>query len=256
MKPVVPVIFICIMIIFPLYSGCSKEEKYQDHKKVTVIKQAIPQKPEKVAESQTNPEDPKKETTMKKEVAFKDENPKDVADISEKHTTVDEEKKGYYIVKKGENLKDISEKPDIMADPLKWPVLFRLNLDEFEKLKISENIPYTRLPEGIKLKFYTPEEQKNLLKSRENNYWVINVLSAKSDEKIVPITLKLIESGYPAYIYQVKIKGEDWIRLRVGFFNNKDEANKEGNKIMNLLKITDIWTTKVDDAELREFGKY
>ena len=255
MKLVMAVIFTCIMIIH-LYSGCSKEEINENSEQATVIKQAIPKKPKGISESQIKIGEPKREASMQMEATIKDEKAIEGSKAAENKDQKGKEEKGYYIVNKGESLRDIAGKSDIMGDPLKWPVIFRLNMDELNKMKNGENLPTRELSEGIRLKIYTHEEQENLIKSRENNYWVVNVLSAKTDKEIVPSVLKLIKIGYPAYISRVKIKGEDWMRLRVGFYNDRDEAKKEGNKIMNQLKLPDIWTTKVDKAEFDEFGKY
>ena len=255
MKLVVTVIFTCIVII-NLCSGCSREEKFENSKQVTVFKQAIPKKPENISESQIELKEPQKEVAVQMEAALKDENAVVVSKVAEKKDPGRKEEKGYYIVNKGECLKDIAGKPDILGDPLKWPVLFRLNMDELNKMGIDEDLPSRELSEGTKLKIYTQEEREHLSKTKEDNLWVVNVLSAKTNKRIIPNALKLIKYGYPAYISRVKVKGEDWMRLRVGFYDNKDEANKEGSIIMEQLKLTDIWITKVDMAELNEFGKY
>ncbi|MBN2062464.1 MAG: hypothetical protein JW882_18825 [Deltaproteobacteria bacterium] len=255
MKFVMIVIFTCILIA-PLCSGCSKEEPFQNSDQVTVIKQAIPQKPKIDSESLVNKEEPQKAAAMQKEDVLADANKERDLKVTEKQDISEEEEKGYYTVRKGESLRDVAGKMDILGDPLKWPVLFRMNMDEMAKLGHDKNLPSKELPEGMRLKINTSEEQKRLLKSRENSPWVINVLSSQNDEKIVMNALRLIKFGYPVYISRAKIKGEEWMRLRVGFFNKKVEAEKEGNNIMDQLGLPDIWTTKIETGELDEFAKY
>ncbi len=46
------------------------------------------------------------------------------------------------------------------------------------------------------------------------------------------------------------------MRLRVGFFEKKDEADSEGEKIKALLNLGEPWKTKVGKEELEEFGGY
>jgi hypothetical protein len=81
-------------------------------------------------------------------------------------------------------------------------------------------------------------------------------VSATTNTKIIPPAIRLINNGYPAYITRAKVKGKDWIRLRVGFFKSRTEADTEGKKIMAMLKIADSWVTKAGKKELEEFGGY
>jgi len=55
---------------------------------------------------------------------------------------------------------------------------------------------------------------------------------------------------------RVEVEGKEWMRLRVGFFGQKEDAEEEGKKLMEILGFSDIWTTKVGDIERGEFGGY
>ena len=80
--------------------------------------------------------------------------------------------------------------------------------------------------------------------------WVVSVLSSTSDKDIVSALIKLIRNGYAAYITRVTVKGKEWMRLRVGFFKSKIDAEKEGKKIMNIMNRPDSWITKAEKQDL------
>ena len=48
------------------------------------------------------------------------------------------------------------------------------------------------LPEGIDLKFVTPSQIKENLTELGPKFWVINVLSSRTPEKLFPLAIKLI----------------------------------------------------------------
>ena len=139
---------------------------------------------------------------------------------------------------------------------MKWPILYRLNLDRLAELQLVEDFLDRELPEGLRLKIITPDEARENLRSNANKIWSVNVLSATARVDIIPSTIRLIRDGYPVYITTAKVKGKDWIRLRVGFFKNKIEADAERKKIMTLLNLDNSWITKVGQKEFEEFGSY
>ncbi|MFC1495477.1 SPOR domain-containing protein [Thermodesulfobacteriota bacterium] len=49
---------------------------------------------------------------------------------------------------------------------------------------------------------------------------------------------------------------KDWYRLRVGFFSTRADALETGQKIKDLLGISEIWAAETEDDEFREFGGY
>jgi len=112
------------------------------------------------------------------------------------------------------------------------------------------------LPEGLRLKIITPDQARENLRSNANKIWSVNVLSATARVDIIPSTIRLIRDGYPVYITTAKVKGKDWIRLRVGFFKSRIEADAERKKIMTLLNLDNSWITKVGQKEFEEFGSY
>ena len=75
-------------------------------------------------------------------------------------------------------------------------------------------------------------------------------------ENIIPMARRLIKQDYSVYISRTKIQEKQWIRLRVGFFQTKALADREGKKIMATLHLVDSWTTKIGKKEREEFGGY
>lgn len=248
MKSSAIIISICLTL-FLWFVGCSREEPPpppdKNYKIVMPIKKPVPQKAKGEVE----------ETAEVKKAAIEEKAIKPPKTETMKKEVVVEKMPGYYIVKKGDSLSSISERGDVYGNSLKWPILYRLNMDTLDTLKVKEDFLESELPQGVMLKIITPNEAKENLKRRLHNVWVINVLSATTNEKIIPFAVRLIKNGYPVYITCATVKGKDWIRLRVGFFKNKTEANTEGKKIMRLLNIGNSWVTKTE-KEREEFGGY
>lgn len=162
---------------------------------------------------------------------------------------------GYYRVKKGDSLSDISALKDVYDDPLKWPSLYRLNLDTLSHMTIERGFENKELQEGLYLKFVTPEEAMKNLEKLEDKPWVVNVLSEKNFESIVPYAAKLIKNGYHVYITKANIKGDEWIRLRAGFFETSPKAVSAQKNIESILNIDNAWVVIIG-RELEEYGGY
>jgi hypothetical protein len=163
---------------------------------------------------------------------------------------------GHYKVRKGDSLFSIAGREDVYGDPIKWPSLFRLNMDQLSEIEALKGLNQEDLPEGLDLRFVTAQEaQKNLAKLGPKS-WVVNVLSSRTPEKLLPPALKLMQNGYRVYIMTVEVKGEEWMRLRVGFFEDKSEAAEAGREIISVLNSGKPWIVKIDQRELEEFGGY
>lgn len=191
--------------------------------------------------------------------------PKPAADekkvASEEPTTTQARKKekdetGTYLVKKGDSLSSIAARPDVLKDPLKWPILLRLNRDDLGEWAAGENLPERELPQGTKLKVITAREARENLKKATENLWVVNVISSTSSAEIVPPAVTLVKQGYPVYIVRASVKGKDYMRLRVGFFKNRSETDEAGKKIKDLLGFQESWSTKVDKVEYEEVAGF
>jgi len=259
MKVSATIIFICLTL-FLWCGGCTREEPTpppdKKYKVVMPIKRSVPQKADtSLPSKQEKTKEETKETIEVKTATFEEKAIKPPETEIMKKEAVIEEVTGYYIIKKGDSLSSIAGRGDVYGDSLKWPILYRLNIDKLDTLQVGEDFLGRELPEGVMLKIITPDEVKENLERRLHNVWVVNVLSATTNEKIIPIAIRLIKNGYPVYITRATVKGKDWMRLRVGFFENKTDANIEGKKIMALLKLGNSWVTKIG-KELEEFGGY
>jgi len=187
---------------------------------------------------------------------------------------------GYYKVKKGETLFRVAGREDVYGDPMKWPSLFRLNMnllggikvaeafelewsrlfelttDRLGGIKVLEDFQHEGLPEGLELRFITEPEAKQNLSTLDPDVWVVNIISSQDSKRIVPPAIILMKNGYRVYIANAEVKGKEWMRLRVGFFKDRPKAAAAGKEIMSILKTGDIWVTKTEKSELEEFGGY
>lgn len=167
-----------------------------------------------------------------------------------------EEEKGYYAVKKGDSLVEIASRKDTMQDPLKWPILLRLNRDKLGDLPVGEGLATWELSPGTKLRFITPSQAKEGLKRPPGSLWVVNVISTPKEAEIVTPAATLAKKGYPVYITRANVKGTDYLRLRVGFFTDKKEASAAAEQIRDLLKLKDFWITKATNTEYQEVAGF
>jgi LysM repeat protein len=168
----------------------------------------------------------------------------------------DKDEPGIYSVKKGDTLSSIAARSDVLKDPLKWPMLLSLNKDKLGEWATGENLPDRELPQGTKLKVITANEARASLKKATGNLWVVNVLSSTSSAEITPAAVTLVKQGYPVYIVRANVKGKDYMRLRVGFFKNRSEADEVGKKIKEQLNFQDSWSTKADKEEYEEVAGF
>jgi hypothetical protein len=66
----------------------------------------------------------------------------------------------------------------------------------------------------------------------------------------------LVKEGYPVYIVRANVQGKDYMRLRVGFFKSRSEADEVGKKIKGQLNFQDSWSTKPDKEEYEEVAGF
>lgn len=196
----------------------------------------------------------------KPEVAPKPE-AEDKKVASEEPTTAQGKKQekdepGIYRVKKGDSLSSIAARADVLKDALKWPILLRLNRDKLGEWATGEDLPDRELPQGTELKVITAREARASLKKGTGTVWVANVLSTTTNAEIVPPAVTLVKQGYPVYIVRANVKGKEYMRLRVGFFKNRSEADEVGKKIKEQLNFQDSWSTRADKEEYEEVAGF
>jgi hypothetical protein len=260
MKISVAIISICLTL-FLLCESCSREEpsppRVQKSKIIMPIKMPPPQKAKtSIASAGEKAKSEAKEAGNLKTAAIEERALETPETRTRETETEMEEVIGYYIAKKGESLSSIAARGNVYGDPLKWPILYRLNIDKLHKLQLGEGLPHREVPEGLRLRILSPDEIKENLQRIVHNVWAVSVLSGTTDREIIPPAIRLIRNGYPVYITRVRVKGKDWMRLRVGFFKNRADGEKERKKIMSMLNLHDSWITQVEKQELEEFGGY
>ena len=183
--------------------------------------------------------------------------PLPVAEVKNSKEIEDPEKEGtFYLATGEESISNIAARKDVYGDPLKWILLYRYNREAFSNMEKDESFLNNYVPAGTRLKLaYETDIGKNL-KMPDGNPWVVNVLSSTEDVDIVPTAVKLVDNGFSAYITEANVNGRDYKRLRIGFFEKRSEAEDEAKKITSLLNTSGLWTTKADEAEIKEFGGY
>lgn len=252
---VLAITFSVLIGLFFILAGCSEEEqpvfpvqKSSVRKPITVPERERAEAKEPAGEMGVEPGE--------KEVAEIEIASVEVVEAEEEQDRPVEEEKGFYRVQKGDTLSKIAARDDVYGDPQKWPILYRLNIELLEEIGSHKDTPDTEITEGIRLKIIEPDEARDLLQARSDDFYVVNVLSSPEKEKVVSGAIRLMKRGYPVYLTPIRVKGEDWTRVRVGFYNKRKEADREGNKIMAFMNIKDIWVTKVEEQEHEEFGGY
>lgn len=103
----------------------------------------------------------------------------------------------------------------------------------------------------------TRKEEISKKEGLRKEYWVVNVASVKGKEEALACKEQLMATGFPAYSVPAKVKGEDWIRVRVGFFKSMDEAQKVSREIdKKFILKGPYWIVKVSKKEMEDiFGK-
>jgi cell division septation protein DedD len=276
----------CIAV--PLFFGaaCSKEEqkKVQTPRVVVPITNPVREIPQVALASESiNNEPEETPTSVTETVSLEDEERQpdspSLIETPEEQAVIKEED-GYYKVQKGDSLFKIAGREDVYDNPLKWPSLFRLNMDRLGGMKVAEafdlkwsslfrlntdssngvnvleNFEAEELSEGLNLKFVTEKDAKENLAKVAQKIWVVSVISAQNTKSLVPPAITLMKNGYRVYISEARVKGQDWMRLRVGFFATHQEATEEGKKIMSMLGEDKTWVTRIAQSELENYGRY
>lgn len=253
------------MVLLLALASCSEEQQQPPQAPPPKVVQPIKPSPADIEKPTTTLAEVKKPQTEGKASEDKPAAPleKPIAspkpEAEEKKTAPDkrdEEERGTYLVKAGDTLSSIAAQKEVFRDPLKWPILLRLNKDKLGEWAAGEDLPDRELPKGTRLKVMTATEARAGLKKSTGSPWVVNVLSTTSKAELVPPAVVLVKQGYPVYIVPATVKGKDYMRLRVGFFKNRSEADEVGKNIKELLNFRDSWSTKADPEEYEEVAGY
>ena len=276
----------CIAVPFFFGAACSKEEQkeVQTPRVVVPITNPVREIPQVALASESiNNEPEEMPTSVTETVSLEDEERQQdspsLIETPEEQEVINEED-GYYKVQKGDSLSRVAGSEDVYGNTLMWPSLFRLNMDRLGGMKVAEafdlkwsslfrlntdrsngvnvleNFEAEELPEGLNLKFVTQKDAKENLAKVAQKIWVVSVISSQNMKSLVPPAITLMKNGYRVYISEARVKGQDWMRLRVGFFETHQEATEEGKKIMSMLGEDETWVTKIAQSELENYGRY
>ena len=162
-----------------------------------------------------------------------------------------------YLVRKGDTLLTIAGHEEVYGDPLKWPAIYRLNMDVLREMRVSGSFINAKLRKGIHLKYVTPQGASHNLKALGDKLWVVDLASARSQNGLVKSAVLLMKNGYHVYLTKRPLADEEWIRLRVGFFRGISEALAAGQEMKSLLGMSkDPWIVKISREELHAYGGY
>ncbi len=162
--------------------------------------------------------------------------------------------KGSYLVQPGDSLAVVAGREDVFGDPLKWPVLYQLNREKLSSMILDARLPERPLPEGTRIRYRLEPEEREQAGPRTGQTWVVNVISSPTADRIDGPAAKLLKRGYPVYISRAMVKGQKWMRLRVGFYGNRDAAVKAGRKLQEILGQEDSWPVRIGPEETAEFA--
>jgi hypothetical protein len=270
-----------MMCMLVFMGGCSQGEDNQPpegkNRVVVAIKKPVPKPapeekevappvPEKQAEPAVVEE---KETSREKKSTMQQEQPKSEAPVparpapAEKQATVETLKKpklpeleeGFVRVRDGESLSAVAARENVFGDFLKWPELYRLNLERLSMIRTWQEAKNKPLPAGLALRFVPPAEEQKGQPPLEPKPWVVTVRSWETPGRLAAPAIKLMRNGYHVYISRAVVKEKQWLRLRVGFYRSKSEALTAKEKIGEILGSNDSWIARAGKTELAEFGK-
>jgi hypothetical protein len=269
----VPVLCVPVcLLFFVLGTACSREDQPQKHPPSPKVVQAIQSQPDRKyvpeAKLEEAREGEKGRTEEEPSALTTDTEVKEVT-VAEKERAPDEGKPetpmdakqaegGVYVARQGDTLMGIAARREIMEDPLKWPILLRLNRDKFGDQPAGADFAARELTPGLMLRFITPHEAKEGVEKPSKAMWAVNVMSTSAStegEVVSPATI-LAREGFPAYITSARVKGKDYLRLRIGFFENKGEAADQGERIKKLLGSEEFWVTMVSDGEYEAWAGF
>jgi len=108
----------------------------------------------------------------------------------------------------------------------------KVSLNEIDKVQIS-NLPKIIIPEKV----YNTENERALANAifTDGNLYCIQISSWKTKSYAERELNKLLEKGFNAFIFSAKPKNKNsiWHRVRVGYFESLDEAQKIQKAIKN-----------------------
>lgn len=154
-----------------------------------------------------------------------------------------------HLVNQGDTLRSIAAEPDRYGNPHLWTLIYGINRKEIAKLGIPPaEIPMAPLPEGTVLAILTARPAD--AEKYKDYSWVLNLVSSKTEADLYEPAVVMIDRDHLAYIVPAQGQTTDWLRLRVGFFADREAAKKAGKRIVAETDIKDFWVTTEEDGTI------
>jgi hypothetical protein len=171
----------------------------------------------------------------------------------EKETFHPDPEETFYLLRESKMLFEIAARSDVYGDILKWPALYRLNMKEQQEERLL-NKP---IREGTRLRVVTPEQAMKKADEMGERHWVVNAASVRSVGETIPPAIALMKEGYHVYLSKTELAGEEWIRLRVGFYSSIFEAMAVCEKLEPLMRnVGEPCVLKIEAKEFRRNAGY
>jgi septal ring-binding cell division protein DamX len=90
-------------------------------------------------------------------------------------------------------------------------------------------------------------------KPSKGGKWVANVLSTRDGEVARHVLDQLMNLPYRVYAYKTVVKGKEYYRIRVGFFNTSGEAEKVGMALSAQYRLPKPWVVRPGPQELKKY---
>ncbi|HDM10552.1 MAG: SPOR domain-containing protein [Deltaproteobacteria bacterium] len=259
---------VAFFIVHAVLVGCSQEdtdEQPKSQKVVVRIKRTPPKEPGTIdvrKNSELGPiveiakdEETQKPGTTGKNTPIGAKEEKNAPRKGHAQSKITEQG-GWYETQGSDTLALVAGSPRVYSDPYKWPSLLRLNLDKLEPFGLTRGLELRKLPQGLRLRYLTPKEVEENRKKLNGCRWVVSILSDRNSDELSPLAVDLIKNGLSVYIARAEIKGEQWLRLRTGFFPSLDEAKRIRAKVEEITGLKGLWLAKISDKEFDEYAGY
>ncbi len=163
-----------------------------------------------------------------------------------------------YPTEQGDTLRSIAGRKEILRDPLKWILLYRLNRDELARFKVSSvRLADVPLPAGLNIIYINPEEaRKQAVGKIAGRAWVVHLFSDNKVGRVESLAVRLVAKGYNAYIIRPESKQPRRYDLRAGFFADRDQAAEAGRRMIRLLGLPQYRAMRASVKETKEFIGY
>lgn len=80
--------------------------------------------------------------------------------------------------------------------------------------------------------------------------WVANLLSTTDKDQARRLFDALLKVPYQVYAYQTEVRGQTWYRVRIGFFNSRQEAEKAGQALARDHQLSPPWIVQPGPEEV------